>query len=132
LLAVLKFVKIVEFLRFLRFVKLKFTNYAYCSSHFDWRHILTCGHQLHILWLWQKFDVINLLVKIHNIQLIISIGYHSVYNNVYLWTKNLTVINKLARQVAYYIVVVEIWYHECFSENSQHSVNHLNWISFSV
>ena len=47
-------------------------------------------YQLHILLLWQKFDMMNILVKIHNIQLIISIGYRSACNNVYLWTKNLT------------------------------------------
>ena len=85
--AVLKFVKILQFLRF---VKFKFTNYAYCSSHFDWQCILTYVHQLHILLLWQKFDMMNISVKIQNIQLKMSVGYHSAYNNVYLWTKNLT------------------------------------------
>jgi len=32
----------------------------------------------------------NISVKIHNIQLKMSVGYHSAYNNLYLWTKNLT------------------------------------------
>jgi len=41
----------------------------------------------------------NVLVKIHNIQLIISIRIHSASNSMYLSTKNLTVI---VRQVASY------------------------------
>jgi len=49
------------------------------------------------LLLWQKIDMMNLLVKIHSIQFIISIGHHLVYNNVCLSTKNLTVINKLVQ-----------------------------------